>query len=64
MQYHQEIINSTVSDWSDIPAYKAALENALGEDAAEKLEKQALDYMDDFNKTARLFYDNWKSVVF
>jgi GMP synthase-like glutamine amidotransferase len=63
-QYHQEIINSTVSDWSDIPAYKRALEKSLGENAAEKLEKKALEYMDDFNKTARLFYENWKSVVF
>lgn len=64
MQYHQEIINSTVSDWSAIPAYKAALEKALGDNAANKLESQANDYMDDFNKTARLFYENWKSVVF
>jgi GMP synthase-like glutamine amidotransferase len=64
MQYHQEIINSTVSDWSDIPAYKVALEKALGEDAAEKLEQKALEYMYDFNKTARQFYENWKTVVF
>ena len=64
MQYHQEIINSTVSDWSAIPAYKAALEKSLGNYAAEKLERQANDYMDDFNKTARQFYENWKSVVF
>ena len=64
MQYHQEIINSTVSDWSAIPAYKAALEKVLGENAAEELEKQSLKYMDDFNKTARQFYENWKSVVF
>ncbi len=64
MQYHQEIINSTVSDWSDIPAYKVALEKALGEDAAEKLEQKALEYMYDFNNTARQFYENWKTVVF
>ncbi len=63
-QYHQEIIPSTVSDWSDIPAYKNALDKVLGENAAEKLEKKALEYMDDFNNTARQFYENWKSVVF
>jgi GMP synthase-like glutamine amidotransferase len=63
-QYHQEIIPSTVSDWSDIPAYKKALEKALGDNAAEKLEKQALEYMDEFNKTARQLYDNWKAVTF
>ncbi len=63
-QYHQEIIASTVSDWSDIPAYKKALEKAMGDDATEKFEKQALEYMGDFNKAARQFYDNWKSIVF
>jgi GMP synthase-like glutamine amidotransferase len=63
-QYHQEIIPSTVSDWSDIPAYKKALEKAMGENAAEKLEKSALEYMSNFNTTARQFYENWKSVVF
>ncbi len=63
-QYHQEIIPSTVSDWSDIPAYKKALEKVMGENAAERLEKEALDHMADFNKTARQLYENWKSVVF
>ena len=63
-QYHQEIIPSTVSDWSDIPAYKRALEKALGENAAEKLEKEALVYMAEFNITARQLYENWKSVTF
>ena len=64
MQYHQEIIHSTVSDWSAIPEYKAALEKALGENAAKKLEEQSLEYMNEFNQTARQFYENWKSVVF
>jgi GMP synthase-like glutamine amidotransferase len=63
-QYHQEIIDSTVSDWSEIPSYKRALEKALGDNAAEKLEKEAFEYMHDFNKTARQFYENWKSTAF
>ncbi len=63
-QYHQEIINTTVSDWSEIPEYKYALEATLGDNAVEKLEKSALQYMDEFNKTARQLYINWKSVVF
>ena len=64
MQYHQEIINTTVSDWSEIPEYKAALEKALGENAVEKLDRTAKDYMLEFNKTARQLYENWKSVVY
>jgi GMP synthase-like glutamine amidotransferase len=63
-QYHQEIIPSTVPEWSDIPAYKRALEKALGDNAAEKLEKESLVYMDEFNNTARQLYENWKAVVF
>lgn len=63
MQYHQEIIAATVSDWSTIPAYKAALEKSLGEDAVDKLEQDALESMDDFNKAARQLYENWKLTV-
>lgn len=63
MQFHQEIITSTVSDWSIIPAYKEALEKSLGENAVKKLEQDTLMNMDDFNKTARQLYDNWQSTV-
>jgi GMP synthase-like glutamine amidotransferase len=63
-QYHQEIIDTTVSEWSEIPEYKTALEEALGDNAVQKLEKESLKYMADFNKMARQFYENWKSVVF
>lgn len=63
MQYHQEIIPSTISDWSNIPDYKKALEKVLGVNAVEILEKEALENMSDFNLAARQFYENWKSVV-
>lgn len=63
MQYHQEIITSTVSDWSTIPAYNDALEKSLGKNSVNKLEQDALKNMDDFNKTARQLYKNWKSTV-
>tara|TARA_R110000782_G_scaffold49668_18_gene108092 strand:- start:1215 stop:1943 length:729 start_codon:yes stop_codon:yes gene_type:complete len=63
MQYHQEIIAPTVSGWSNIPAYKRALEKSLGKNAVNKLEQDALENMDDFNKTARQLYENWKSII-
>lgn len=63
MQYHQEIINTTVTDWSAIPAYKKALENSLGKNAVEKLAQAAEDNMIGFNKTARQLYENWKVTV-
>lgn len=63
MQYHQEIIDSTVTDWSDIPEYKQALEKSLGKDAVVKLAQEAQDHMKEFNSTARQLYENWKTVI-
>ena len=63
MQYHQEIIASTVSDWSAILAYNDALEKSLGENAVNKLEQETLENMTYFNKTARKIYENWKLAV-
>ncbi|MEM6998840.1 MAG: type 1 glutamine amidotransferase [Pseudomonadota bacterium] len=63
-QYHQEIIDTTVSDWSEIISYKKSLEKTLGKNGADQLEKSAKDHMQEFNKLARQLYENWKSVVF
>ena len=63
MQYHQEIIDSTVTDWSDIPEYKQALEKSLGKDAVVKLAQEAQEHMKEFNSTARQLYENWKTVI-
>ena len=40
------------------------MEATLGSNAVHKLEKNTLEYMDVFNKSAKQFYENWKSVVF
>ncbi len=64
MQYHQEIIDTTVNDWSVIPEYKKALQDTLGKNAVDTLNSAAQDHMQEFNQTARQFYENWKSVVF
>lgn len=64
MQYHQEIIDTTVQDWSGIPAYKSALEKALGDNGANSLQQNANEHMQAFNKTARQLYENWKATVF
>jgi GMP synthase-like glutamine amidotransferase len=63
-QYHQEIIDTTVSDWSDIPAYKKALEKTLGDNGVSLLQQAVKEYLPEFNNTARQLYENWKSVVF
>ena len=64
MQYHQEIIDSTVTDWSDIPEYKSSLEQSLGEHAVVSLQQMAMSRMQEFNATAKTLYRNWKETVF
>ena len=54
----------TVSDWSKIPEYKISLEESLGENAVEKLEKDVLAHMDKFNNAAEKLYRNWMFNVF
>lgn len=63
MQYHQEIIASTVLDWNNNPVYNDALEKSLGDNAVKKLDQDAQENMDGFNKTARQLYHNWKLTV-
>jgi GMP synthase-like glutamine amidotransferase len=64
VQYHQEITETTVSDWSKISEYKISLEKSLGKNAVEKLEKDVLANIDKFNYAAKLLYRNWKSTTF
>ena len=44
--------------------YKISLEKSLGENAVEKLQKDVLVNIDNFNHAAELLYRNWKSAVF
>ena len=62
-QYHQEITKTTVEEWNKIPEYKASLEKSLGKNAADKLEKDVLEHINEFNIAAKLLYRNWKSTV-
>ena len=64
VQYHQEITETTVSDWSKISEYKISLEKSLGENAVEKLQKDVLVNIDNFNHAAELMYRNWKATAF
>ena len=64
VQYHQEITETTVSDWSKISEYKISLEKSLGKNAVGKLEKDVLANIDKFNYAAKLLYRNWKSTAF
>ena len=42
MQYHQETIASTISDWSTIPTYNCLLEKSRGKNFVDELEQEVL----------------------
>ena len=58
LQYHVEITAETVPQWGAVPAYKAALEQALGPGALPGFEAAAAARMAAFNGEAKRLYDN------
>ena len=59
MQYHVELEPDTVPHWGAVPAYKAALEDALGAGALDRLKADADANMADFNTNAETLYRNF-----
>ena len=49
IQFHIEIKDNTVNEWSCVPEYKNALEQSLGEGALDLFENQAAKNIVDFN---------------
>jgi GMP synthase-like glutamine amidotransferase len=63
LQFHAEITAETVADWERIPAYRCALESALGAGASERLAAQTLALLPEFNQTARTLNDHFLEIV-
>ena len=63
IQFHIEIKDNTVSDWSCIPEYKSALEKSLGDDALEKFKYETNKNMIQMNNLAKLLYSNYKKII-
>lgn len=59
MQYHVEIEADTVSNWGEIPAYRAALESTLGTGALNSIKLEADRYMAGFLQSAETLYRNF-----
>ena len=59
VQFHLEIEPDTVRSWANIPAYKSALEAALGPESATVLENEAQLRMREINDAAERVYMNW-----
>lgn len=63
LQYHVEITGATVPEWSEVPAYKCALEDNLGPEALAGFRAATAANMAGFNRDARRLYDNFMSVM-
>jgi len=63
MQYHVEVEDDTVDNWSVIPAYRKALEQSLGEGAIDGLRSDAEREMAGFVENAGKLYKNFRNAV-
>jgi GMP synthase-like glutamine amidotransferase len=62
-QYHMEITDRTVGDWSEIPEYAASLEQALGAEEAARLAETVAPHLPVFRKTASRINDNFFAAI-
>jgi GMP synthase-like glutamine amidotransferase len=62
-QYHTELTQSTVDEWSRIPAYACSLDRTLGAGALPRLDGEARRHMADFNRDSRRLYDNFMTLT-
>jgi len=63
MQYHTELTQTTIGEWSLVPAYARALDATLGADALPRFEAEAQRHMADFNRDSRRVYDNFMTAT-
>ena len=62
IQFHIEIKNDTVNQWSCVPEYEKALEDSLGKGALNIFEQNAKTNMKDINNSANILYKNFKKL--
>ena len=59
MQFHVEVEDDTVANWSELPAYANALRSALGSDGVQQMTVACDHHMTQFNAYAERIYINW-----
>ncbi len=62
IQFHIEIKDDTVNQWSCVPEYEKALEDSLGKGALNIFEQNAKTNMKDINNSAEILYKNFKKL--
>ena len=63
IQFHIEIKNNTVSQWSCVPEYEKALEDSLGKGALKLFDQEAKSNMSKMNNSAEILYKNFKKII-
>ena len=62
-QFHIEVEQDTVRNWVEIPEYAAALDAAMGQGGAARLEQDVTSAMGVFNDMAERMYINWMQAA-
>ncbi len=63
IQFHIEIKEDTVSQWSCVPEYEKALEDSLGKGALKIFDQNAKINMQSMNTSAEILYKNFKKII-
>lgn len=63
IQYHIEILSSTIDEWAKIPEYKQSLEAVMGVDALNRLRTDVDKRLEYFNLSARLVNNQFMSLL-
>ena len=63
IQFHIEIKEDTVSQWSCVPEYEKALEDSLGKGALKIFDQNAKINMKLMNTSAEILYKNFKKII-
>ena len=63
LQYHVELTADTVPEWGSLPEYAASLAEVFGEGADEKLQRDVLARLPDFEATVARLNRNFMAIV-
>lgn len=63
LQFHIEVTDATAGEWGCVPAYAESLETTMGAGALGRLEANMAAALPGLNRTARILYDNFMTLV-
>ncbi|WP_305985864.1 type 1 glutamine amidotransferase [Roseibium sp. MMSF_3544] len=63
LQYHVEITDKTISEWGEIPAYKASLEDAVGIENIPKMVAETTSLLPTYRAVAERLHTNFMTLI-